>query len=100
MHEQIIATTAALLEAQGYHATRLNQILRKSGAPKGSFYYYLLVDKEELSVGKRLSSAGLTHRDKMRLVLGLLGQGANPHEVGGFEAGPTDQRTVYIGLSQ
>ena len=36
--DQIIEKTCELLEAQGYHATGLNQILAESGAPKGSLY--------------------------------------------------------------
>ncbi len=47
--EQIIETTCELLEAQGYHATGLNQILTVSGAPKGSLYYYFPEGKEELT---------------------------------------------------
>jgi TetR/AcrR family transcriptional repressor of lmrAB and yxaGH operons len=47
--DQIIETTCALLEAQGYHATGLNQILKESGAPKGSLYYYFPEGKEELT---------------------------------------------------
>ncbi len=49
VREQIIETTSALLEAQGYHATGLNQILAESGAPKGSLYYYFPEGKEELT---------------------------------------------------
>jgi TetR/AcrR family transcriptional repressor of lmrAB and yxaGH operons len=47
--EQIIETTSHLLEQQGYYATGLNQIVRESGAPKGSLYYYFPEGKEELT---------------------------------------------------
>jgi TetR/AcrR family transcriptional repressor of lmrAB and yxaGH operons len=47
--DQIIETTCGLLEAQGYHATGLNQILSESGAPRGSLYYYFPEGKEELA---------------------------------------------------
>ncbi len=47
--DRIIDTTCELLEAQGYHATGLNQILTESDAPKGSLYYYFPEGKEELA---------------------------------------------------
>lgn len=47
--DQIIQTTCALLEAQGYHATGLNQIVKESGAPKGSLYYYFPEGKESIA---------------------------------------------------
>ncbi|GER90115.1 putative HTH-type transcriptional regulator YxaF [Dictyobacter vulcani] len=47
--ERILQTTCSLLEAQGYHATGLNQILIKSCTPKGSLYYYFPNGKEELA---------------------------------------------------
>jgi TetR/AcrR family transcriptional repressor of lmrAB and yxaGH operons len=47
--EQIIQTTCGLIEAQGYHATGLKQILEESGTPKGSLYYYFPAGKEELA---------------------------------------------------
>lgn len=47
--DQIIETTCTLLELQGYHATGLNQILKESGSPKGSLYYYFPGGKEELT---------------------------------------------------
>jgi TetR/AcrR family transcriptional repressor of lmrAB and yxaGH operons len=46
---QILDTTSALLEAQGLHATGLNQIIQASGAPKGSLYYYYPGGKDELA---------------------------------------------------
>lgn len=46
---QIIDTVAKLLETQGYHATGLNQIVKESGAPRGSLYYYFPDGKEQLA---------------------------------------------------
>jgi TetR/AcrR family transcriptional repressor of lmrAB and yxaGH operons len=48
--EQIIETTCELLELQGYHATGLNQIIKESGSPKGSLYYYFPGGKEALAM--------------------------------------------------
>src|SRR4051812_4374423 len=48
--DQIIDKTCELLELQGYHATGLNQIIKESGSPKGSLYYYFPGGKEELAV--------------------------------------------------
>ncbi len=48
--DQIIETTCTLLELQGYYATGLNQIIKESGSPKGSLYYYFPGGKEELAV--------------------------------------------------
>ncbi|MDX1993422.1 MAG: TetR/AcrR family transcriptional regulator [bacterium] len=47
--DQIIEATCELLELQGYHATGLNQIIKESGSPKGSLYYYFPGGKEELT---------------------------------------------------
>ncbi|KYG34136.1 TetR/AcrR family transcriptional regulator [Alkalihalobacillus trypoxylicola] len=45
----ILAAAARLFHLQGYHATGLNQILKESGAPKGSLYYYFPNGKEQLA---------------------------------------------------
>ncbi len=47
--DQIIEVMCTLLETQGYHATGLNQIIKESGTPKGSLYYYFPNGKEELA---------------------------------------------------
>ena len=47
--DQIIETTCQLIERQGYHATGLNEIVKESGAPKGSLYYYFPEGKEEIA---------------------------------------------------
>lgn len=47
--EQILQTTCDLLEKQGYHGTGLNEIVKLSGAPKGSLYYYFPDGKEQIT---------------------------------------------------
>lgn len=47
--DEIIGKTCELLELQGYYATGLNQIIKESGSPKGSLYYYFPGGKEELA---------------------------------------------------
>jgi TetR/AcrR family transcriptional regulator, lmrAB and yxaGH operons repressor len=47
--DQIIEATCELLENQGYHATGLSEIVRQSGAPKGSLYYYFPDGKDEIT---------------------------------------------------
>ena len=48
--ERMVQATCELLEAQGYHATGLNEILQRSSTPRGSLYYYFPAGKEELAV--------------------------------------------------
>jgi TetR/AcrR family transcriptional repressor of lmrAB and yxaGH operons len=68
--EQIIETTCILLEAQGYHATGLNQILKESDAPKGSLYYYFPEGKEEL-VSEAIERAGKLVAERIRVNLAV-----------------------------
>ena len=50
VREKILETTCDLLEKQGYHGTGLNEIIKESGAPKGSLYYYFPEGKEQITV--------------------------------------------------
>ncbi len=53
---QILITMARLIEKQGYHATGLNEIIRESGTPKGSLYYYFPDGKEQIGAEAILES--------------------------------------------
>lgn len=48
--ERIVETASNLFQTQGFHATGLNEIIKESGSPKGSLYYYFPNGKEELGV--------------------------------------------------
>jgi len=95
--EQFIEATCDLLEAQGYHATGLNQIVAESGAPKGSLYHYFPDGKEELAAaaiertGRDLAGrveVGLaSHDDPAEAVQFLAQRIADAVEQSGFRAG-------------
>jgi TetR/AcrR family transcriptional repressor of lmrAB and yxaGH operons len=67
--EQILQTTCALLEKQGYHGTGLNEIVKESGAPKGSLYYYFPDGKEQITTEAVLHSGEET-AERIRMGLG------------------------------
>ena len=47
--EKILTTAMRLYYFQGFYGTGLNQILKESGAPKGSLYHYFPEGKEQLA---------------------------------------------------
>ena len=46
--DALVHTAVALFRKQGYAATGINQILKDSGAPKGSLYYYFPGGKAQI----------------------------------------------------
>ena len=55
--QNILEAAARLFEKQGFHATGLNEIIRQSGSPKGSLYYYFPQGKEQVGAETALWSA-------------------------------------------
>ena len=90
--EQILETTSILLEKQGCHATGLNEIIRKSGSPKGSLYYYFPDGKDQI-VSEAVLQAGQAVSERIRANLSESGlQGfilkiAESVEASNFSAG-------------
>lgn len=74
--DTIVDATCSLLEAQGYHATGLSEILKDSGAPKGSLYYYFPGGKEELAE-EAVARAGALVAERIRAGLAGKAQPAN-----------------------
>lgn len=95
--QHILEAAARLFEKQGYHATGLNEIIRESGAPKGSLYYYFPEGKEQIGAETALWSAeqmavrieqGLSQAEDPAEAVRLLALGiAGAVESSGFAAG-------------
>ena len=66
---RIIAATSELLEAQGYHATGLNQILHQSATPKGSLYHHFPGGKEALAA-EAVEAAGQAITNDLDAIVG------------------------------
>src|SRR5271166_6270476 len=64
-----VHTTGRLLRRQGYAATGLNEIVARSGAPKGSLYFHFPGGKEELAVAA-MERAGEQLRASIAAILG------------------------------
>jgi TetR/AcrR family transcriptional repressor of lmrAB and yxaGH operons len=65
VREQILEATSTLLEKQGCHPTGLNEIIRESGSPKGSLYYYFPDGKDQI-VSEAVLQAGQTVSERIR----------------------------------
>ncbi|NDJ78927.1 MAG: TetR/AcrR family transcriptional regulator [Chloroflexi bacterium] len=66
--DHIIETACELFELQGYNATGLNEIVRKSGSPKGSLYHYFPGGKDELTA-EAITHTGEAIRRRIELSL-------------------------------
>src|SRR5829696_3833362 len=73
--ERMVRATCELLEAQGYHATGLNEILQRSCTPRGSLYYYFPEGKEELAT-EAIEWQGRDVKQRMRDALSLYADAA------------------------
>lgn len=60
VRENILQTTCNLMEKRGYHGTGLNEIVKDSGAPKGSLYHYFPEGKEQITAEAILKSGQAT----------------------------------------
>lgn len=66
--EKFIETACKLFEVKGYNATGLNEILKESGAPKGSLYYHFPKGKEQLALESiKLAGKKITNNLKRTL---------------------------------
>lgn len=81
VREQILQTTSLLLEKQGFHGTGLNEIVKESGAPKGSLYHYFPAGKEQITAEAVLQS-GQTTAERIRN--GLTGSTSAPKAIHDF----------------
>lgn len=79
--EQILQTTCDLLEKQGYHGTGLSEIVKKSGAPKGSLYYYFPEGKEQITAEAVIQSGQVISE---RINVGLKGSNSAPQAIYDF----------------
>lgn len=94
---QLLNATCQLLEKQGYYATGLNQIIRESGSPKGSLYYYFPGGKEELTeeallrvgqeITQRIQSSMRAEMDPAQAVRQFIHQIAHHLQESDYQAG-------------
>lgn len=71
--EAFLRATAELLQRQGYSATAVNEIVARSGAPKGSLYFLFPGGKEELAVAAMARSGERLRR----AIVAILDSGAD-----------------------
>lgn len=97
MREQIILTMCDLLESQGYHGSGLNQLVKESGAPKGSLYHYFPDGKDGLTaeaiahsghfISGRIRHGLAAHIEPAVAVQSFVARIADLVESSGFRAG-------------
>lgn len=95
--QHIVDATSELLERQGYHATGLNQIVKESGAPRGSLYYYFQEGKEQMAAAAIRQKADAmvahaevslaAHSDPVDAVVAFIDHVASHCAVDGFCSG-------------
>lgn len=66
--EAFVEATARLLQRQGYSGTGLNEIVARSGAPRGSLYFHFPGGKRELAAAAMELSGGRL-RDAIATIL-------------------------------
>src|SRR3954469_18207199 len=95
--ERLLDSAVDLLQRQGYHGTGLNELLERSGAPRGSLYHYFPGGKEQIGAegiaqargqvaggGAHLLRAKPSVADAVEALAGLLAAGL---EASDFERG-------------
>lgn len=79
--DQILEATCILLEKQGFHGTGLNEIVKESGAPKGSLYHYFPAGKEQITAEAVMQSGQITAE---RIRNGVAGSASAPKAIHDF----------------
>jgi TetR/AcrR family transcriptional repressor of lmrAB and yxaGH operons len=74
--QRLIETTLRLLRSRGLRATGMNEIIRESGAPRGSIYHHFPGGKEQLVI-EALRAAGEMIGAKIRVALEGRGNAAS-----------------------
>ena len=95
--DRLLDAAVDLLQRQGYHGTGLNELLERSGAPRGSLYHYFPGGKEQIGAeaiaraGDQVAAAVAhlmrakpTAADAVQALAGLLAAGL---EASDFERG-------------
>jgi len=57
--DKVLETAAQLFQQQGYAATSINQIISRSGQPKGSLYFHFPGGKQEIAMAAAAQSSEL-----------------------------------------
>ena len=97
VREHILQTTCDLMEKQGYYGTGLNEIVKESGAPKGSLYHYFPEGKEQITseavlqsgkaTARRIQNELSANRNAAKAIHDFVLNIANHVETSGFAAG-------------